>query len=87
MPDKRRKDGKRCLRCWRNKLKHGNKLKKVNGGRGQESVKEILAKDVPRREKIKLFKKSDYFVHPSSHKVKYYPWKFKIIYDKEDEDF
>lgn len=30
MPDKRykRKDGKRCARCWRNKLKHGNKNKK-----------------------------------------------------------
>jgi len=30
MPEKRYKrgDGKRCLRCWRNRLKHGNKNKK-----------------------------------------------------------
>jgi hypothetical protein len=23
MPDKRRKDGEGCLRCWQNKMKHG----------------------------------------------------------------
>ena len=32
MPDKSYKHncGKRCLRCWRNKLKHANKLKNIS---------------------------------------------------------
>lgn len=28
MPDKRHPCGKSCIRCWRNKLKHGNKESK-----------------------------------------------------------
>jgi len=35
MPDKRHTCGKLCIRCWRNRLKHGNKqakafMKKIN---------------------------------------------------------
>ena len=31
MPDKKNsRCGKGCIRCWKNKLKHGNKLKKKN---------------------------------------------------------
>lgn len=40
MPDKRYKRGcgRECLRCWRNKLKHGNKLKKKKGEKPVEKA-------------------------------------------------
>ncbi len=83
MADKRykRKDGKRCARCWRNKLKHGNKLKKKNGGRTQATVREILDNDsLTNNQKKEMFIKSDYFVH-STTKVQTTPWKFVETYE------
>jgi hypothetical protein len=46
MPDKNYgrcgRRSKRCMRCWRNKLKHGNKLKKGQGGPLRKTMKAIL---------------------------------------------
>ncbi len=61
MPDKWYKNEKRCIRCWRNKLKHGNKLKKVNGGKGIHAVANILDKsNINDDERIRQIKKVDY---------------------------
>lgn len=44
MPDKRYKKGcgKSCVRCWINKLEHGNKLKKKNFPKKFKEVEEII---------------------------------------------
>lgn len=41
MPDKRYRKGcgSGCLRCWQNKMKHGNKLKKKKDATPEESAK------------------------------------------------
>ena len=90
MPDKRykRKDGKRCLRCWRNRLKHGNKLKK------QKVKIHMLTKCCPERNYLRIngtvhsktkyrekqFRKND-FVTRNQYKLKITPSK---IYMKEE---
>ena len=80
MPDKRykRKESKRCSRCWRNKLKHGNKLKKKNGGRTQDSIRDILRdRTTTASEKRAKYLKSDYVVD-NQFKVHSTPWKFIV---------
>lgn len=80
MPDKRykRKESKRCSRCWRNKLKHGNKLKIKNGGRTQDSIRDILRDETTTAsEKRRKYIKSDYVVD-DQFKVHSMPWKFVL---------
>lgn len=71
--------GKRCLRCWRNKLKHGNKLKKENGGSVRVSEKEILQKDVSMKEKKKIFERFTYYCayDKDEYTIDAKPWNIK----------
>ena len=74
----KRNDSKRCHECWRNRLKHGNKLKKKNGGTTRRNKKKIF-ETLPENEIVREFIKTDYMVRKEP--VYEYKGPHMIIYD------
>ena len=76
MPDKRyeRKDSKRCLRCWRNRMKHGNKLKK-------KAIDEYNNNETKRRQ----FIETDYVVRYNPHRINVKPWRTNVVCNDRQE--
>ena len=97
MPEKRYKrgDGKRCLRCWRNRIKHGNKLKKKkikvvprkgfywkNDNPNYVRVgKKIMTNDGYRKSE---FRRTNYVVR-NPYIIKFTPSKIKIKEEKDND--